>query len=143
RAGRSELQHRNPNVDALDLACSCLYGADIDPWAVNAAAFVLLADCVEAVQAREIAPVTPWHAIRLNLAHVNALRLDPGRAVPHEDPQRIARLACRAILRAGKWTEVAGSGAPLGPLEFQDVFPELAEGARIVIGNPPYANIGT
>jgi len=143
RAVLSELKRRSPSADAFDLACSCLYGADIDPWAVNAAAFVVLADCFDDVQARGIAPVAAWHALRLNLAHVNALRLDPGRALPHDDPERIARLACRATLKAGKLPDAVGKATPPGSLEFQVVFPELAEGARIVIGNPPYADIGT
>lgn len=142
RAVLSELQRRSPGADAFDLACSCLYGTDIDPWAVNAAAFVVLADCARAVQARGIAPVAAWHAFRLNLAHVDALRLDPGRSVPHDEPERIARLACRASLKAGNLPDVSGKKAPSGALEFQVVFPELAEGARIVIGNPPYANVG-
>ena len=142
RAVLSELRRRSPGADEFDLACSCLYGTDIDPWAVNAAAFVVLADCFGAVKARGIAPLTAWHALRLNLAHVNALRLDPGRALPHDSPERIARLACRATLKAGELPSVAGDSAPPGPLEFHTVFPELAEGARIVIGNPPYANVG-
>lgn len=142
RAILTELQRRNPVADAFDLACSCLYGTDIDPWAVNAAALVVLADCSDAVKARGIAPIAAWHALRLNLAHVNALRLDPGKAVPHDDPERIARLACRATLKAGELPDVSGKHAPIGALEFHLVFPELAEGARIVIGNPPYANIG-
>lgn len=143
RAVLSELRLRSPGADAFDLACSCLYGSDIDSWAVHAAAFVLLADCFESVRARGLAPVAAWHALRLNLAHVNALRLDPGRAVPHDDPERIARLACRAMLKLGKVPVVSGKIPPAGPLAFQVVFPELAEGARIVIGNPPYANVGT
>lgn len=142
RAVLSELQRRSPGADEFDLACSCLYGTDIDPWAVNAAAFVVLADCFGAVKARSIAPATAWHALRLNLAHVNALRLDPGTAVPHDYPERIARLACRATLKAGELPSVAGDNAPSGSLGFHLVFPELAEGARIVIGNPPYANVG-
>jgi hypothetical protein len=143
RAVLSELRRRSPAADAFDLACSCLYGTDIDPWAVNAAALVVLADCLGAVQARGIAPVAAWHALRLNLAHVNALRLEPGKALPHDDPERIARLEFRAMLKAGKLPVVSGAHAPTGSLEFQVVFPELAEGARIVIGNPPYANVGS
>jgi hypothetical protein len=143
RAVLSELKRRSPNANTFDLACSCLYGTDIDPWAVNAAAFVVLADCFNDVQARGIAAVAAWHAIRLNLAHVNALRLDPGSALPHDDPERIARLACRAMLKAGKLPGVAGKDIPTGSLQFQVIFPELAEGPRIVIGNPPYADIGT
>lgn len=142
RAVLSELRRRNPDADEFDLACSCLYGTDIDSWAVNAAAFVVLADCFGAVKARGIAPVTAWHALRLNLAHVNALRLDPGRAVPHDYPERIARLTCRATLKTGALPSVAGNNPPSGSLGFHLVFPELAEGTRIVIGNPPYANVG-
>lgn len=144
RAVLSELQRRSPGTAAFDLACSCLYGTDIDPWAVNAAAFVLLADCMRDVNARGIAPVLAWHALRLNLAHVNALRLDPGHALPHDDPERISRLSCRATLKAGKLPDVLASTSPRkGPLEFHTVFPELAEGPRVVIANPPYANVGT
>lgn len=142
RAVLSELRRRSPGADAFDLACSCLYGTDIDPWAVDAAAFVVFADCADAVGARNIAPVAAWHALRLNLAHVNALRLDPGKALPHDDPARIARLACRAALKAGNLPDVSGKISPTGSLEFHVVFPELAEGVRIVIGNPPYANVG-
>ncbi len=144
RAVLSELQRRSPSADTFDLACSCLYGIDIDPWAVDAAAFVVLADCASAVGARGIAPITAWHALRLNLAHINALRLNPGAALPRDDPDRIARLACRAALKAGKLPDVSGKSAPAaGPLEFHAVFPEIAEGARIVIGNPPYADVGS
>lgn len=142
RAVLSEMRRRSPGSDAFDLACSCLYGTDIDPWAVDAAAFVVLADCADSVGARGIAPVAAWHALRLNLAHVNALRLDPGKALPYDDPARIARLACRAALKAGNLPDVTGRMSPAGSLEFHVVFPELAEGARIVIGNPPYADVG-
>jgi hypothetical protein len=143
RAVLSELRRRSPGTDAFDLACSCLYGADIDPWVVNAAALVVLADCFDAVQERGIAPIAAWHALRLNIAQVNALRLDPGKAVPHDDPERIASLECRANLKSGSLPAASGARSPTGPLEFQVVFPELAEGARIVIGNPPYANVGS
>jgi hypothetical protein len=142
RAVLAELRRLSPEADAFDLACSCLYGTDIDPWAVNAAAFVVLADCYQSVLARGIAPVAAWHAIRLNLAHVNALCLDPGKAIAHDNPDRIERLACRATLKAGRLPDVSSRGVPTGSLEFQIVFPELAEGARIVIGNPPYADVG-
>jgi hypothetical protein len=142
RAVLSELQGRSPSADAFDLACSCLYGTDIDPWAVNAAAFVLLTDCFASVQAREIPPISAWHALRLNLAEVNALRLDHGQSVLQDDPGRIARLECRARLKGGELPVVSGTVAAPGPLGFHLLFPELAEGVRVVIGNPPYADIG-
>lgn len=142
RAVLTELKRRHPGADAFDLACSCLYGADVDPWAVSAAALVVMVDSFESVEARGIAPVAAWHALRLNLVHMDALRLDPGRAVPHDEPERIARLACRAALKAGTLPEVGGEPPPSGPVGFQAVFPEIAEGARLVIGNPPYASLG-
>ena len=142
RAVLTELKRRHPGADAFDLACSCLYGADIDPWAVSAAALVVLVDSFESVEARGIAPVAAWHALRLNLVHMDTLRLDPGRAVPHDDPERIARLACRAALKAGTLPEVEGEPPPSGPVGFQAVFPEIAEGAHVIIGNPPYASFG-
>jgi len=142
RAFLSELKLRHPGADAFDLACSSLYGADIDPWALNAAALVVLVDSFESVKARGIAPVAAWHALRLNLLHIDTLRLDPGRAVTHDDPERLARLACRAALKLGTLPEVTGEPPPSGPVGFQAMFPEIAEGACVIIGNPPYASLG-
>ena len=137
-----ELQRCAPHADAFDLACSCLYGTDIDPWAVDASAFVILQECFAAVRTRGIPPVAAWHALRLNLAHVDALRLDPGAGLPHDDPKRIARLECRARLKAGKIPETSGDVLPPGPLPFHYLFPEIAEGPHVIIGNPPYADLG-
>lgn len=142
RAVLTELRHRKPSTDAFDLACSCLYGVDIDPWAVKASTFVLLHDCFDSVQKRGIPPITAWHALRLNFAHLDALRLDPGDALCSDDPRRIARLECRARLKAGDLPPASGTRPPQGPLPLHLVFPELAEGPCVVIGNPPYANIG-
>lgn len=142
RAVLAELKCRYPGSDAFDLACSSLYGADIDSWAVSAAALVVLVDSFKSIKIRSIAPVAAWHALRLNFVHIDTLRLDPGRAIPHDNPERIARLACRAALKAGALPEAGGEPIPSGPIGFQTVFPEIAEGARVVIGNPPYASLG-
>lgn len=142
RAVLAELLRRNPGADAFDLACSGVYGTDIDPWAVNASGFVLLHACFSSVRVRGIPPVTAWHALRLNLAQLDALRLDPGKVLCHDDPLRIARLQCRARLKAGELPDVAGSAPPAGIIPFHVVFPELAEGPCVIIGNPPYASIG-
>lgn len=142
RAVLAELINRHPDIDAFNLACSCLYGADVDPWVLNAAALVVLVDVFEAVEVRGLAPIAAWHALRLNLVHMDTLRLDPGRAVLQDNPERVARSACRSALKAGMLPAVAGERPPPGPIEFQVVFPEIAEGARVVIGNPPYASLG-
>lgn len=142
RAVLMELLRKNPGADAFDLACSCLYGTDVDDWAVSAAGFVLLHTCFVSIRSRGTAPVTAWHALRLNLAQMDALRLDRGKALCHDDQRRLGRLECRAQLKAGELPPVTGSASPAGPLRFDLVFAELAEGPRVVIGNPPYADIG-
>jgi hypothetical protein len=138
----TELKYRHPASDVFDLACSSLYGADIDPWSVNAATLVVLLDCFGSMKIQGISPIYAWHALRLNFVHIDTLRIDPGRAVPHDDPERIARLTCRAALKSGSLLDVEGEEPPSGPVEFQALFPEIAEGARVVIGNPPYAVLG-
>lgn len=142
RAVLTELRRRHSHADVFELAYSSVYGSDVDPWAVSAAALVLLIDCFDSIESRSIAPIAAWHTLRLNLVHMDTLRLDPGRPVPHDYPEGIARSACRAALRSGRLPAVNGEPQPSGPIEFQNIFPEIAEGARVVIGNPPYANIG-
>lgn len=137
------LHSRTPVIDVFDLACSSIYGTDIDSWALNASAFLLLHDCDSAVASRGIAPVSAWHALRLNLAQQDALRLDTGRYLPLDDQRRLARLDCRAILKAGGLPE-AGSVKNREDdfVAFDALFPEIAPGPRIVLGNPPYADVG-
>ncbi|MFZ0053092.1 MAG: hypothetical protein WAK96_15050, partial [Desulfobaccales bacterium] len=142
RAALNTLRALAPQVRPLDMVCSCLYGADIDPWAVDATAFVLLCACFADVGERGIAPVAAWHAMRLNFANVDSLRLDPGRAFP-DDRERIARLECRARLKAGYIPKPSGPVLSAGRITFSQLFPELPEGPYVVVGNPPYANLGS
>lgn len=139
----AELKQRAPGADTFDLACSCLYGTDTDPWAVDASAFVILHACFDAVKARAVAPITAWHAIRLNLAHSDALRLDQGIALAPDDLNRIARLECRTRLKSGELPAPDGDSFASGPVAFHRLFPEIAEGPRVIIGNPPYAGFGS
>lgn len=133
----------SPSTDIFDLACSSLYGTDIDSWALNAAAFVLLHDCGSAVAKRNIPPVSAWHALRLNLAQQDALNLDPGVCVSLEDTHRLDRLECRAKFKAGNLAETkTKSIKSQGAITFDVLFPEIAPGPRFIIGNPPYAQIG-
>lgn len=143
RAVLAELRRRDPASDSFEVACACLYGTDVDPWALDAAALVLLADCMPAVRLQGIAPIAAWHCLRLNFAHVNALRLEPGRKVAVDQPTLISRKGCRENLRAGALPATPGPAFAAGPLPLDALFPELGEGARIVLGNPPYANVGT
>lgn len=143
RAVLAELVRMNPGADVFDMSCSCLYGADIDPWSISASAFVLLHDCFASVHARRHAPIAAWHALRLNLAQLDTLRLDAGQELMQSHPDRIARLECRARLKAGDIPAVSGTTPPTGSIPFHIVFPELAQGPRVVIGNPPYAGVGS
>ena len=43
-------------MDAFSLASECLFGIDIDPWVLDAAAFVLVADSWDHLQANGIVP---------------------------------------------------------------------------------------
>jgi hypothetical protein len=142
RSALHSLRLDAPLVSPLDLACSCLYGADIDPWALDATAFVLLCACFDDVAERGIAPVAAWHALRLNLSHVDTLRLDPGKVSP-DGGGRISRLDCRARLKAGCIPKPSGPVPWPGRLTFYQLFPELAEGPHVFIGNPPYADLGS
>lgn len=131
-----------PNVDPLDVACSCLYGSDIDDWAVDATAFVLLSSCLKRGRARSIAPIAAWHAVRLNLVPIDSLRLDAGWGISQDDPYRVRRLDYRARLKSGDVPPATGETLPEeGPVPFGRLFPEIAEGPRLVIGNPPYADL--
>jgi type I restriction-modification system DNA methylase subunit len=50
RAALKQLRILYPRQNAFSLASTCLFGADIDPWPLDAAAFVLFADmwpCLE------------------------------------------------------------------------------------------------
>lgn len=83
RAALAALKEVWPDHSTQSLAQTRLYGTDIDPWALDAAAFVLLADCLIDSADSYAAPLPLWHRLRLNLACVDALRLDPPyRAIP-------------------------------------------------------------
>lgn len=142
RAVLAKLRQRSQTCSAFDLACSSLYGTDIDSWALDACAFVLLLDCMNSVLERGIVPIAAWHALRLNLAQVDALRIDPGHALSHDNEERLARLHCRTALKTGAVPAVSGARCESGVLGFHEVFPEIAEGAQVIIANPPYADIG-
>jgi Type I restriction-modification system methyltransferase subunit len=105
RAALSHLRGLYHHVSLFDLASKHLYGADIDPFALNGAAFVLLHDVMNHLPA-DVTPARAWAILRSNLVRVDSLYLDK------ED----------------------------GSLGLH--FPALADGADVVIGNPPYAPIG-
>ena len=126
RAALQEIRRRHPERNSFSLATECLFGTDIDPWPLDAAAFVLLADTWGDLVGQSIAPAKSWQRLRLNLACIDTLRI--GRAEDMSD-------------KDGENTPNDLGGA--GHLSISRLFPTLARGPKVVLGNPPYADIGS
>ena len=140
RAALAALKEVWPDHSTQSLAQTRLYGTDIDPWALDAAAFVLLADCLIDSAASYAAPLPLWHRLRLNLACVDALRLDPpSRAIPptSESERRILdSLAARRLPTADE------SALFNDRVSLSQLFAFLPDAPLAVIGNPPYTSLG-
>jgi hypothetical protein len=115
RATLGALRQRYPKQNAASLASECLFGADIDPWALDATAFVLLADTWTGPGITSRSPVTIWQRLRRNLACIDTLRVDP--------------------------VQTKRSFAD-GRIPISRLFPGLERAPTIVLGNPPYADLG-
>lgn len=120
RAALGELRRRFAGATALSLASECLFGSDIDPWALDAAAFVLLADVLSGAEDVQT-PVASWQRMRRNLARIDTLRIDP----------------------VTQKTDGKKEHASYGRIPISGLFPALSDGPSIVVGNPPYADLGT
>lgn len=121
RAALRNLRRRHPEKDVFSLASECLFGADIDPWPLDATAFVLLADTWTAPARLDMAPVAMWRRLRLNLACIDTLRIDPA-----EDGSPVVE------------RDQADRGRP----SISRLFPALRHGPTVILGNPPYADLG-
>ena len=122
RAALQEIRRFRPARDAFSLASECLFGTDIDPWALDASAFVLVADSWNDLRRKETVPLEAWRRLRMNLACIDTLRLDP--AVGKEREGEI------------------GFFPENGRVSISRLFPVLEVGPTVVLGNPPYANLG-
>ncbi len=142
RAFLHQVCKANPSVDKFDFASSSLFGTDIDPWVVCASAFVLLADCFDSASINDVPPVAAWHALRMNHAQVDALRLDPGKTPEIHDRILKDRAECRSFLMAGHIPPPVGVAFAASSFPIQSMFPELGDGPNLVMGNPPYAEMG-
>lgn len=139
---------RAADDDRLGFVEECLYGIDISPLAVEAACFVLLRECIDSPAGLEASPWSLWHRIRCNFCVGDALDfcLRPPRT-----NGSLAVAEIRAALdRSYVPPDVCDEEPPkeAGPLfsrgvSLGGVFPSLAAGADLVIGNPPYAAIGS
>ena len=109
------------NFSRLDYITSCLHGLDVSGHALDAAAFVLLQECLSDVLARKLSPLKAWKLVRRNLVEADALRVDCNR--------RDARQSSTGLF-----------GNPLPCIA--QVFPKILDGFDILVGNPPYAAMG-
>ena len=122
RAALQDIQCRHPERNSFSLAVECLFGADIDPWPLDASAFVLLADCWADVIGQGTTPAQAWQRLRLNLACTDTLRIDRAEGVSDRDVS----------------TNLGG----VGRISISRLFPALKRGPTVILGNPPYADLG-
>ena len=121
RAALKVLRRRHCRKSAFSLASECLFGADIDPWSLDASAFVLLADIWADEREPQRSPVEVWRRLRLNLGCIDTLRVDPAGA----------------NFRTDDTPDEIGERVSLSRL-----FPELEGEPTVIVGNPPYADLG-
>ncbi len=126
RAALQELWRRYPQRNTYSLASECLFGVDIDPWPLDASAFVLLADCWSDLAGQGTAPAEAWHRLRLNLACIDTLRIDPAENIPERDGRFVSQ----------------NDRTVAGRISISRLFPALERGPTVILGNPPYADLG-
>ena len=117
RAALRELSRRHGDEDVASLALECLFGTDIDSWSLDASAFVLLAELLVRGQCRSALPVELWSRLRLNLGRMDTLLLDP--------------------------VSLNGSGNDRSRrVSLSKLFPAMKDQPTVIVGNPPYADLG-
>lgn len=141
-------RHNDKPFDRFAYATRCLYGIDISSLAVESCAFVLLHHFLTNVS---ISPWSAWHALRLNLASADALRLKPVNGTTHGAGTRDG---IRRQLMEGCYVQPIEEDLPTaGGLQMSlfgedhfpplaAMFPEAEAGFEVLVGNPPYATIG-
>ncbi len=150
RAMLSVARSASPLLDSFDYVQRNLFGFDVTQGAIEAAAFLLLHDCVADGGTRGLSPWRAWHAVRMNLAVVDALTVLPPNGESDKREERAKLRAClntprakfppRSRSRPGTRSASLFSQYPRWALD--QVFPELHSGADVLVGNPPYASVG-
>ena len=121
KAGLRALQSRGKSPNSLTTATQHLFGTDIAPWPLDASAFVLLAEILMSDGNGVEQPYEIWRKLRQNLRQVDALTVQPFSAA---DERRV----------------IGGTGP--NRLALSELFPSMRESPTVIVGNPPYADIG-
>jgi hypothetical protein len=152
----SERCQNGKSFDCLAFATSSCYGFDISTRAVESSTFILLHHCMADARRRSLAPWAVWHALRLNLAATDALKLQAvatqglyAEAAQHRQSLR-NRLLKPSSGGVRPFVECLAMGGPQTTLfdweprfpSLGALFPEADGGFDVIIGNPPYADLG-
>lgn len=137
RAALKELRRRHPECSAFVIASECLFGTDIDPWPLDAVAFVLLAEIWREKQDIGKSPAALWRRLRLNFGCIDTLRIDPVGI----------RISCdhgesRKTKNSATSTQSGETGDTAGRIAMSLLFPTLTCSPSVIVGNPPYADVG-
>ncbi len=121
KAGLRELQSRGKLPNSLTAATQHLFGTDIALWPLDASAFVLLAEILVSDGNSVGQPYEIWWKLRQNLRHADALTIQPFVIVDER-------------------YDADDGGA--NRLALSELFPAMRESPTVIVGNPPYADIG-
>ncbi|MBY0263230.1 MAG: N-6 DNA methylase, partial [Phycisphaerales bacterium] len=133
-----------PAVEATRFVTERLFGSDIDPLAIQGACFVLLERLFTHTERFDPAPFSVWSCIRRNFVVTDSLRL----FVPGATTARLPAVglfdATPSMPRESEAAGAAriGQGEAEEGMELGNLLPAIAEGADIIVGNPPYAPLG-
>ena len=120
KAALWELRSRHRSQSTLSLASEHLFGTDIASWPLDASALVLLAEILvcDGVARK---PHEVWRALRRNLRCMDALMIEP-------------------ISTAADGRDA--NDAKAKRVTLPQLFPAMKEEPAVIVGNPPYADIG-
>ena len=118
RASLKALRHRYPHKNAFSLASECLFGTDVDPWMLDASAFVMLSDIWDETKTHQMSPLEAWRKLRSSLKCIDALLIDLASENVGSTVEQIA-----------------------GRVSLCNIFPRLNKGPTVIVGNPPYTSM--
>ena len=143
RTALKALRERSPHQTVQSLATSAIFGTDIDAWALDASAFVLLADCLAHTNESKTSPLLLWHRLRLNLARVDALKLGPrSREMRQVSEGERGVVDALASGRLPILQDKPAADAHDKTISISKLFLAPPNGRLVIVGNPPYTTLG-